>query len=115
MKLVEKKWGLERWFINDEPDDYCTKELTLEPGWQCSLHCHKLKAETFYVISGHCTLEYGDKVRIMWPGDSQKIERGVYHRFSLSPEVKQPCVILESSNFHTDTDSYRLVESQRVQ
>lgn len=115
MNLVEKKWGLERWYINDQESNYCCKELVLQPGWQCSLHCHKLKAETFYVLSGHCTLEYGSKVRILGPGDSQKIEVEIYHRFSLGPETKEPCFIMEVSNFHRDSDSYRLTESQRVQ
>lgn len=113
MKIVEKKWGRELWYVNHPL--YCCKELVLEPGWACSLHMHKIKTETFQIFSGHCTLEYGNDSRIMSPGEQQTIEPGTYHRFSLGPESKEACHILEVSTHHEDSDSYRLTESQRVQ
>lgn len=113
MKRVEKKWGVEIWYANTPL--YCAKELVLEPGWACSLHKHEIKTETFVILTGHCTLEFGKQIRLMVPGDSQTIESGTYHRFSLTPEAKEPCRILEVSTHHEDSDSYRLTESQRVQ
>lgn len=112
MKRVSKVWGAEVWFCNEPL--YCAKELILEPGWKCSLHCHKVKTETFVVMSGHCTLELdGIPARILFPGDKQTILPGQYHRFSLEPEAIQSCSILEVSTHHEDSDSYRLSESGR--
>ena len=113
MRIVEKRWGKEIWYTNT--DLYCCKELVLEAGWACSMHMHKLKTETFIILSGHCTLEVdGLRTRILGPGDEQLILPGQYHRFSLEPEAKEPCRILEVSTHHEDSDSYRLTESSRT-
>ena len=54
VQLVAKVWGHERWLANDEK--YCCKTLTLKKGYQCSLHYHKLKDETFFVLDGRLRL-----------------------------------------------------------
>jgi len=47
VKHVEKVWGSEDWIVNRE---YCGKVLNLNKGFRCSMHYHKNKDETFYVV-----------------------------------------------------------------
>ena len=54
MKTVIKDWGVEYWIVNET---YCGKKLKLFQGMQCSLHHHKIKDETFYVVSGEVAFE----------------------------------------------------------
>ena len=48
-KEVKKKWGKEIWIVNRE---YCGKKLVLNKGFRCSMHFHKNKDETFYILTG---------------------------------------------------------------
>jgi hypothetical protein len=41
----EKVWGEEQWLVNTGA--YCGKRMLLKKGFQCSLHHHKIKDETF--------------------------------------------------------------------
>ena len=105
MYIVSKKWGQERWIRNDEK--YCMKELLVIPGFRCSLHMHKIKTETFYVVSGMVKMfvQSGDKPKevVMCPGQTVHIEPGCYHRF----ESVCPSILLECSTQHFEDDSYR--------
>lgn len=107
-KKVEKKWGVEYWLENT--DQYCTKILQLEGGYQCSYHMHPRKKETFSVITGHVRLERDGFVHYLSPGDKLRIEPGTYHRFSSS----EGALILESSSFHDDADVVRREESRKT-
>jgi|ERR1700683_3238350 len=110
-----KVWGTEILFAN-EPE-YTSKHLVLTPGFACSLHCHKVKKETFSVIKGWCFLELGEIPkgrRVLQEGDSLTIEPGTYHRFS-SPKGAVGCTILETSTRHTDEDVFRLEESKALE
>lgn len=56
--LVDKGWGNELiWVSNDE---YCGKLLNFEEGSKCSMHFHKDKKETWYVLSGKFIVEWID-------------------------------------------------------
>jgi mannose-6-phosphate isomerase-like protein (cupin superfamily) len=101
-KIVRKDWGREEWIINN--DLYCGKFLVLDQGWQCSLHHHKIKHETFFVQEGRVFLELGDEVLILTPLDCVEIPIGVQHRFG----GMEPSVIIEFSTHHEDSDSYRV-------
>ena len=57
IKWVAKLWGAEKWLVNNEI--YCAKELILVNGYQCSLHYHKIKDETFYILEGEVEIEMG--------------------------------------------------------
>ena len=113
MHIVSKKWGQERWIRNDEK--YCMKELLVIPGTKCSLHAHKIKTETFYVVSGMVKMfvrpvgKTGTEV-VMCPGQTVHIEPGTYHRF----EAVCPAILLECSTQHFDEDSYRLEPSCKI-
>lgn len=102
-----KEWGEEHWIVNRE---YCGKKLVLRKGWRCSMHHHKLKDETFYVITGLVLLETKDGKRFLEPGDSQHITTGEAHRFTGIEDSE----IIEFSTHHRDDDSYRDVPSGQV-
>lgn len=109
--VVKKIWGTESWLVNDP--EYCFKLLKLEQHYQCSLHFHKIKTETFLVVSGSVELEWiddaGKHERSMSGGDQQKIMPGTPHRFRSHTGAK----IFEVSTHHLDSDSYRLEDSRR--
>ena len=100
IKSVPKIWGEEKWIVNR---DYCGKLLIIKKGFGCSLHCHKIKDETFYINKGKVLLEYDGDKYMMYPGDSQLIEPNKYHRF-IGIEDSE---IMEFSTHHRDDDSYR--------
>src|SRR5271170_1471818 len=80
-KKVQKLWGWEHWLTNTS--DYCAKILTLVPGYQCSLHYHRVKRETFLVLDGMVQLEVQspeDSV-ILGPGMKYTLEPVRAHRF----------------------------------
>lgn len=106
-KEVEKVWGKEIWIVNR---DYCGKKLILKKGFRCSMHYHKLKDETFYVLSGKVLIELGMKKQVMLPGDSIWIPPGARHRFTGLEDSE----IMEFSTHHEDSDSYRETESGKV-
>ena len=109
---MQKVWGREDWLIN-EPE-YCCKILTINPGFQSSLHAHAIKKETFIVQRGFCKLQANDAKGNPWlfemhEGDLTHILPGTPHRFS--NEGDSPCVILEVSTHHDDQDCARMEES----
>lgn len=107
--FVEKVWGHEEWIANN--DKYCGKKLVVKKGFRCSMHCHKIKDETFYLASGKVLmeLEYEGKKssRVMTPGDVQHIKIGMWHRFTGLVDSE----IFEFSTFHMDSDSHRREKS----
>ena len=108
MKTVKKIWGKELWIVNNEL--YCYKKLHLLKGYQCSLHCHKIKDETFIIEEGKVELYYGDKILTLTHGDKVRIKPNVYHKFV----GKEHSLIIEISTTHMDEDSYRKTESGKV-
>ena len=100
MKEVEKVWGKELWIVNR---DYCGKKLTLKKGFRCSMHYHKNKDETFYILSGKVLMEADKKKQIMQEGDSILIAPNTKHRFTGLEDSE----IMEFSTHHEDEDSYR--------
>ena len=106
-KEVNKEWGKEIWIVNR---DYCGKKLILNKGFRCSMHYHKNKDETFYILNGKVLLEIGMQKNIMLPGDSILIKPGQKHRFT-GLEFSE---IMEFSTHHEDSDSYREELSGKV-
>jgi mannose-6-phosphate isomerase-like protein (cupin superfamily) len=108
INLVEKVWGTETWLKND--DDYCCKILELKKGFQCSVHMHALKCETFVVISGKVRMEVEGRAYEMVSGYSITINRNQKHRFI----GLENSYIVECSTKHYEDDSYRQTESSQV-
>lgn len=105
---VLKVWGYEKWFANTP--EYCGKEIGVIKGYRCSIHHHKIKDETFYMLNGMIALELWDeqgqrKVRLMSQGDVQRVLPGQEHRFT----GLEDSVFIEVSTHHEDSDSYRSV------
>ena len=110
---VQKIWGEEWWLDNEE---FCTKLLFVKPGFQCSLHYHPVKRESFRLLSGALFLEQRDIRGIPFEeflavGDRRLIEPKTPHRF----RSYEGAVILESSTHHDDADVVRLVESGPIE
>ena len=106
-KEVQKAWGKETWIVNR---DYCGKKLVLKKGFRCSIHYHKKKDETFYIIKGKVLMETDGKKQTMLPGDSIHITPMLKHRFTGLENSE----IMEFSTHHEDEDSYRVEESGKV-
>jgi D-lyxose ketol-isomerase len=113
---VSKAWGAEYWLENNEL--YCAKILEIFGGWQCSLHYHPVKDETFTVLEGVVQLEtytaglYPDGFRFerLEPGARVRLNPLTVHRFG----SVYGAFILEMSTKHDDGDVNRIVESQRI-
>jgi mannose-6-phosphate isomerase-like protein (cupin superfamily) len=119
-KKYNKKWGYEIWIENNK--DYCGKLLHVEIKKQSSVHYHKNKKETFYIINGNLVLEYSELLDIeSWnnnkfnkiilsKGDSFTIEPFLAHRFYCTDSYA--CDFIEFSTYHDNNDSYRIIESK---
>lgn len=113
---IDKLWGQEEWICNTPL--YCGKILRIDPGYQCSLHMHPVKTETFYVDSGCVSLELilgkdcAPTFIKLNPGDSYTLNPGTYHRFSsLDPRGSK---VIEFSTEHSDDDVIRLEDSKEI-
>ena len=122
----KKGWGYEKWIVNTEK--YCGKQLVLGKGKKCSIHYHKLKTETFFVIEGSLMLELYSKpfeviesdleASIKAAGDIkvQRITMRTYDSLTIEPYTphrfiglsENPTVFLEFSTQHFEDDSYRI-------
>lgn len=118
--IVTKKWGYELWIENNPM--YCGKHLHVIPNKKCSVHYHKNKKETFYVINGELILEYSDSLnKLDWEnmikinmqylskGDCFTLDPMTAHRFYSAGSSS--CDFIEISSHHDDDDSYRIIES----
>lgn len=105
---VDKVWGCEEWIVNR---DYCGKLLRISKGWQCSLHYHPIKHETFYLLGGRVLITRGECKFELERNGTVEIPPGTIHRFAGIVDS----VILEISSHHDDNDVVRLEESCRYQ
>ena len=105
--IYPKEWGSEHWIVNR---GYCGKKLVLFRGYRCSVHHHRIKDETFYVIKGRVLMDVNGLQKILLPGDKQHIAVGDIHRFTGLEDSE----IIEFSTHHREDDSYRDVPSGKV-
>jgi mannose-6-phosphate isomerase-like protein (cupin superfamily) len=103
----KKVWGAEYWIVNR---DYCGKRLVLKKGYECSLHCHKEKDETFYILSGRVLFRLEHEVKVLIPGNIVLIKPLERHQF-IGLEGSE---IIEFSTHHKEEDSYRYSKSQKI-
>jgi len=110
IKKVKKVTGSEEWIVNNEL--YCGKFLNIKKGFRGSIHHHKNKHETFYILEGKILLELPEtnKKRIMLPGDIQTLPPLTTHRFTGIENTK----IIEFSTPHEDSDTYRDSQSEPI-
>jgi D-lyxose ketol-isomerase len=98
-----EKTGLALYVRINEPE-YCSKWLVLEPGQTCPPHYHKIKKETFFVVSGRAEVTIGDRTMSLEPGGRATVPVGVLHAFTSS----QGAVLEEVSTHDENADSYFL-------
>ena len=110
-KKVDKNWGYEIWMANNEKENYCGKILYIKFGHSTSMHLHKNKHETFYILEGSldieiiCTVTTEKYTKTVNEGEVFVLDRLIPHRLTPSGgDVK----FVEISTFHEDSDSYRL-------
>ena len=115
-KFVEKRWGHEIWFANNEKENYCGKELFIKKDCHTSMHFHLKKHEVFYILEGKLHLQLietksGSKGHIILSeGDKYEIEQGQPHQLiAHEGSVK----LIEASTFHENSDSYRVYDELR--
>src|SRR4051812_42923151 len=63
LKFVPKRWGYEKWLVNDKDKNYCGKILFIAAGKSLSYHYHKEKSEHFHFLSGYGKIYLVDDVR----------------------------------------------------
>lgn len=113
-EYVVKRWGMEEILVSNEK--YTSKLLWITPGFQCSLHYHSIKHETFIAMDGLTRVEYyvGDKrydtLLVGWRRDALSIPPGTPHRFWSLGHIGS--LLLEVSTPHSDVDVTRLEESK---
>ncbi|MCK4265014.1 cupin domain-containing protein [Candidatus Babeliales bacterium] len=110
--VVEKVWGREEWIVNNPK--YCGKKMIIYKSYHCSMHCHKIKEESFYILSGKILIETDfngiKNKRIMIAGDVIHIKQNEYHRFTGLEHSE----VIEFSTHHMDEDSYRTELSGKI-
>ena len=61
--------------------EYCKKILIQLPGQDHPFHYHKLKEETFQVLSGEMELNIDGREKKLIPGDTSLVLPGTWHKF----------------------------------
>jgi mannose-6-phosphate isomerase-like protein (cupin superfamily) len=112
-EIIPKVWGSEKIIVNGPL--YCGKILTVIPnGMACSIHYHKNKTETFYILHGQLEFEkYDPKGKliertVLKTGHTLTLPPSTPHRFWVLNEI---CEFVEFSTHDDPLDSYRLVPS----
>lgn len=112
---IEKGWGSELiWVTNNK---YCGKFLRFHSGKQFSMHFHKRKEESWFVLSGEFQLKWIDTKTaqtysvILYPNDTWTNKPLVPHQLICI----QAGEILEVSTPDSIEDNYRVIpgDSQR--
>ena len=88
--------------INIINREYCKKLIIILPGQQHPNHFHKVKEESFQVLSGVLTLTLNGETRDVFAGEVVTVERGTMHSFT----SKEGCIFEEVSTTHIKNDSY---------
>lgn len=112
-KLVKKLWGYENIIVNT--DLYCGKIIHIDKDNMGSYHYHKIKDETFYILSGKIKLKYS---YLDDYDNSEEIILTQGESFRLYPFVRHQIIgiedsdIIEFSTHDMDDDSYRVISSE---
>lgn len=88
--------------INCVNRQYCKKLIIMLPGQRHPAHFHKIKEETFQIISGELILDLGHGEKVYRPGDIVLVEKNVKHSF----RSENGTIFEEVSSTHYPDDSY---------
>ncbi len=67
--------------------EYAKKLIVQLPGQYNPIHYHKRKDESFQILSGILNVEIDGKQRVLYPGDTMWVPRGVWHGFGTETGV----------------------------
>lgn len=81
---------------------YCKKIIILFSQQQHPSHMHKIKEETFHILSGTLQLTVNDVKNCLNPGELYTISQGIPHSFY----SETGCIFEEISTTHNLNDSY---------
>lgn len=111
MQIVEKGWGREIIFANN--DKYCGKLLIYDKANSSgSMHFHIKKHETFYVQKGKFMMKWIEPFdasmheNILNEGDTWENEPGDVHQLI---SLEDNCIMVEVSTTDCPMDSYRVL------
>ena len=85
-KIVKKPWGREIWIV-DEPE-YAGKILEIKRGFRTSLHYHKKKKESLYLLEGKLKVTHSKGEFMLKEGETLTLTPGDIHRFYAQTDVK---------------------------
>ena len=106
---VKKGWGSEIIFATN--DLYCGKLLNFNEGAKFSMHFHKKKDETWYVLSGEFVVRYIDTTdasiheKTLTVGDTWRNEPLLPHQVI----CKKEGTLIEVSTSDSVEDNYRIL------
>ena len=105
---VERGWGSETIFATN--DLYCGKLLNFNKGAKFSMHMHKNKDETWYVLSGKFVVKTIDTENADVHEQKLKVGDVVRQRVGQPHQIEALTdgTIFEVSTQHFDEDSYRV-------
>jgi len=90
---ISHHYGLERFdevgcvIVDVINREYAKKLIIQLPGQFHPIHYHKLKDETFQVLAGSMEADVEGKKRMLYPGDTLWVPRGVWHSFKTDEGV----------------------------
>lgn len=107
--LVEKGWGSEFIFVTN--DQYCGKILNFNTGAKFSMHFHKEKDETWFVLSGKFIVKHIDLANAS-VHETELVEGNVWRNKPLFPHqlicIEQGSII-EVSTPDSVEDNFRIL------
>ena len=83
--------------------EYAKKLLVMLPNQKHPSHFHKIKYETFIIITGNLILIDGKKKYHLSAGDTVDLKKSGWHEFTSGPSG---CIFEEISTTHFNNDSY---------
>jgi len=87
--------------------EYAKKLIVQLPGQFHPIHYHKIKDETFQILSGSMEAEIEGKRKMLYPGDTLWVPRGVWHSFKtetgvIFEEISTASMELTGDSFYVD-------------
>jgi len=107
-EIHKKGWGYENWLVNCPL--YCGKILHFNKGKQCSLHYHKIKDETFYILKGKIALSIMEGSHLVQKTLKEGDTFHVMPRMIHSMKGLTDADMIEISTQHFEDDSYRIIK-----
>jgi mannose-1-phosphate guanylyltransferase / mannose-6-phosphate isomerase len=92
----ERPWGcyvVTGLGLNDKGEEYCEKEITVNPGKILSLQSHKLRRELWQVKKGTLTVVLNDRKLTLKEGEKIEMPLGSIH--CMANVESEPCVVYE--------------------